>query len=387
MPKYVAPSIYVQEIPLRIRTISAFSTSTVGFIGELESGPSVPTVITSYAQFLEVFGRTVSRSHGNMSKAYLPIAVHGFFLNGGARCVIMRVARRKNRDLTLGDYKGDMTGRSGALQGLRALERVDEISLLCAPNEHDVAGLSESLVTHCEHMKDRFAILSAPEKASPQSLRPSVTSSHAAVYWPWITIRDAKTGYKRRVPPCGHIAGVYARTDLNRGVHKAPANEVLQGALDLSVQGNSAELQRLTRLGVNALRAFPGRGIRVWGARTTSNDTEWRYVSVRRVALFVEESVAKGTQWVVFEPNNNKLWAQVRQSVRNFLTHLWRQGALQGQKPQEAFFVKCDRTTMTQNDIDNGRLICQIGMAVMRPAEFVIVQITQKTADAQGSPS
>ena len=382
MPKYVVPGVYVQEIPLRRQPISGVSTSTVGFIGELESGPSVPTVITSFAQFLQVFGRTVSPSRGNMSKAYLPIAVHGFFLNGGTRCVIMRVASKKNRELTLADYRGDVSAKAGTLRGLRALEHLDEISLLCAPNEHDVAGLSESLVAHCEKMKDRFAILSAPEKASPRSLRPPVTSSYAAIYWPWINIRDSKTGNKSRVPPCGHIAGVYARTDLNRGVHKAPANEVLRGALDLPVQGNSAELQRLTRLGVNALRAFPGRGIRVWGARTTSNDTEWRYVSVRRIALFVEESVAKGTQWVVFEPNNNKLWAQVRQSVRNFLTHLWRQGALQGQKPQEAFFVKCDRTTMTQNDIDNGRLICQIGMAVVRPAEFVIVQITQRTAEA-----
>ena len=382
MPKYVMPGIYVQEIPLRIRTISGVSTSTVAFIGELESGPSVPTVITSYAQFLQVFGSNVSRSRGNMSKAYLPVAVHGFFLNGGTRCVITRVARRKNRELTLADYQGDVGGTSRTLRGLRALEHIDEISLLCAPNEHDVAGLSESLVAHCEKMKDRFAILSAPEKASPRSLRPPVTSSYAAMYWPWINIRDSKTGKKSRVPPCGHIAGVYARTDLNRGVHKAPANEVLQGALDLPVHGNSAEIQRLTRLGVNALRVFPGRGIRIWGARTTSIDTEWRYVPVRRLALFVEDSVSKGTQWAVFEPNTHKLWAQVRQSIKNFLTHLWRQGALQGQKPQEAFFVRCDRTTMTQTDIDNGRLICLIGMAVVRPAEFVMVKISQKTAEA-----
>ncbi len=382
MPKYVVPGIYVQEIPRRIRTISGVSTSTVGFIGELDSGPYSPTVITSYAQFLQVFGRSVSRSRGNISNTYLPIAVHGFFLNGGARCVIMRVTRRKNRELTLADYRGDVSGKSRTLRGLRALERIAEISLLCAPNEHDVAGLSESLVAHCEKMKDRFAILSAAEKASPRSLRPPVTSSYAAMYWPWINIRDSTTGKKIRVPPCGHIAGVYARTDLNRGVHKAPANEVLQGTLDLAVQGNSADLRRLTRLGVNALRVFPRRGIRIWGARTTSSNPEWRYVPVRRIALFVKESVSKGTQWVVFEPNTNKLWAQVRQSVKNFLTHLWSQGALQGQKPQEAFFVKCDRTTMTQNDINNGRLVCQIGMAVVRPAEFVIVQITQKTSEA-----
>ena len=382
MPKYVVPGVSIQKIPLKIRTISGVSTSTVGFIGKLESGPSVPTVITSYAQFLRVFGRTVSRSRGNRSNTYLPIAVHGFFLNGGTRCVIIRVARRKNRELTLADYRGDVSGKSGTLRGLQALERIDEISLLCAPNEHDVAGLSESLVAHCEKMKDRFAILSAPEKASPRSLRPPVTSSYAAMYWPWINMRDSKTGNKSQVPPCGHIAGVYARTDLHRGVHKAPANEVLQGALNLSIQANSADLQRLTRISVNALRAVSGRGVRIWGARTTSIDPEWKYVPVRRVALFVEESVSNGTQWVEFEPNTHKLWAQVRQSVRNFLTQLWRQGSLQGQKPQEAFFVKCDRTTMTQNDIDNGRLICQIGMAVMRPAEFVIVHITQQTADA-----
>ncbi|WP_454064310.1 phage tail sheath family protein [Candidatus Nitrospira salsa] len=382
MPKYVAPGIHIKDVSLRIKTISGVSTSTVGFIGESERGPSVPTVITSYEQFLKIFGRLEFQSNGKRSKSYLPAAVHGFFLNGGTRCVVTRVVGKKGRELTLADYQGNVSGKSGTPRGLRALEGMDEVSLLCAPNEHDVGGLSESLVAHCEKMKDRFAILSAAKTMSPRSLRPPVASSYAAMYWPWINNRDPKTGRKKLVPPCGHIAGVYARTDLNKGVHKAPANEVLRGALDLPVQVNSAELQLLTRRGVNAIRAFSGRGIRVWGARTTSSDPEWKYVPVRRLAVFVEESVAKGTQWVVFEPNNESLWARVRMSIENFLSSQWRQGALLGKKSEEAFFVKCDRTTMTQNDIDNGRLICQIGIAPVRPAEFVIFRIGQKTASS-----
>jgi len=382
MPKFVAPGISIKEIPLIIKTIRGVPTSTVGFIGESERGPSVPTLLTSYEQFLKIFGSPEFQSRGTRSKSHLPAAIHGFFLNGGTRCVVTRVVGRKGRELTLVDYQGDVSGKSGTLRGLRALERIDEVSLLCAPNEHDIGGLSESLVAHCEKKKDRFAILSAAKTTSPRSLRLLITSSYAAMYWPWINIRDPKTGRKILIPPCGHIAGVYSRTDLSRGVHKAPANEVLRGVLDLPVQVNGAELQRLTGRGVNALRAFSGRGVRVWGARPTSSDPEWKYVPVRRLALFVEESVAKGMQWVVFEPNDKQLWRQVRQLVKNFLTILWRQGALLGKKSEEAFFVKCDRTTMTQDDIDNGRLICLIGIAPVRPAEFVIFRIGQKTADS-----
>ncbi len=383
MPKYVAPGVYVEEVSFRAKPISGVSTSTVGFIGETECGPAVPTVVTSYKQFGEVFGNRSSRVGTRGAKSYMPVAVHGFFLNGGARCVIMRVVGRNGRPPTGEDYRGTVKGKTRTRLGLRALERIDEISLLCAPNEHDVSGLTESLVAHCEKKKDRFAILSASEKASLGTVYPTVTSSYAAMYFPWIQVLDPQTGKKRRVPPCGHLAGVFARTDMSRGVHKAPANVVLRGALSLSSQVSRTELQRLTQLGVNAIRAIPGRGIRVWGARTTSTDPEWRYVPVRRFALFVQESLFKGIQWVVFEPNDEPLWAKVRKSIQNFLRTQWRKGALQGQKSTDAFFVRCDRTTMTQSDIDNGRLICLVGIAPVKPAEFVIFRIGQRTADSQ----
>jgi hypothetical protein len=179
------------------------------------------------------------------------------------------------------------------------------------------------------------------------------------------------------VPPSGYLAGIYARTDSQRGVHKAPANEVIRGALDLKVSVTKGEQDVLNPLGINCIRAFPGRGIRVWGARTTASDTLWKYVNVRRLFLYLEESIEEGTQWVVFEPNDEKLWARVKQTITQFLTRVWKDGALMGSIPDEAFFVKCDKTTMTQDDIDNGRLIVLIGVAPVKPAEFVIFHIAQ----------
>jgi hypothetical protein len=188
---------------------------------------------------------------------------------------------------------------------------------------------------------------------------------------------DPLSGTKKLIPPGGHIAGIYARSDIERGVHKAPANEIVRGAVELQFPLTSGEQDILNPRGVNCLRKFRGRGIRVWGARTTSSDSLWKYVNVRRLFLYIEESIEEGTQWVVFEPNNEKLWARVRQSITAFLTTLWRAGWLMGTKAEEAFFVKCDRSTMTQDDIDNGRLICVIGIAPVKPAEFVIFRIAQ----------
>ena len=179
------------------------------------------------------------------------------------------------------------------------------------------------------------------------------------------------------------MAGIYARVDVERGVHKAPANEVIRGITKIAQDVTKREQDLLNPKGINALRFFPGRGNRVWGARTVSSDASWKYINVRRLFIFVEESIDEGTQWVVFEPNDEPLWARVRQTITNFLTTVWRSGALEGTKPDEAFFVKCDRTTMTQDDIDNGRLICVIGIAPVKPAEFVIFRIQQKTRESQ----
>ncbi|TFH41318.1 MAG: phage tail sheath family protein, partial [ANME-2 cluster archaeon] len=242
------------------------------------------------------------------------------------------------------------------------------------------------IVEHCEKMKDRFAILQAKQSAGDVArLEPPNDSKYAAFYYPWINMIDPVTNNKKLVPAGGHIAGIYARSDTERGVHKAPANEVVRGAQELQFNLTKAEQDILNPKGVNCIRAFPGRGIRVWGARTTSSDPLWKYLNVRRLFLYIEESIEQGTQWVVFEPNNERLWARVKQSITQFLTTVWRDGALMGLTPDEAFFVKCDRTTMTQDDIDNGRLIVMIGIAPVKPAEFVIFRIAQWTGGSEVS--
>jgi phage tail sheath protein FI len=283
-------------------------------------------------------------------------------------------------ELTLGDYEGVTT--PGERTGLAAFTEIPEISIVCVPDENDVPGLTDSIVTHCANMSERFAILQAPQSAgSVPDMEPPVDSTYAAYYYPWIHIIDPDTGIDKLVPPGGHITGIYARSDGQVGVHKAPANEVIRGAQELQLTLTKGEQDILNPKGVNCTRSFSGRGIRVWGARTTSSDPSWKYINVRRLFLFVEQSIYDGTQWVVFEPNDEDLWARVTQTVENFLTTVWRSGALMGTTASEAFFVRCDRSTMTQDDIDNGRLIVEIGISPVKPAEFVIFRIGQMTAD------
>jgi len=283
-------------------------------------------------------------------------------------------------DLDEGDYNGDPLTEPGKRTGLLAFEEIDEISILCAPNENDKPELklTEALRTHCEKMKDRFAILQCSQTADPlEKLRPPVDSKYAAFYYPWIYTINPDDGNKQLIPPGGHIAGVYARSDNERGVHKAPANEVIRGVVGLQFPVKTGEQVILNPRGVNCIRAFEGRGIRVWGARTTSSDPSWKYLNVRRLFLYLEESIEEGTQWVVFEPNDQRLWARVKQTVTDFLIRVWRDGALLGATPDEAFFVRCDRSTMTQDDLDNGRLVALIGIAPVKPAEFVIFRLFQ----------
>lgn len=279
----------------------------------------------------------------------------------------------------------DLLGRG---RGLAAIAAIDEVSILLAPDEvrSGLEQVSTNVINQCELLKDRFAVVSAaPGLADPAAIQPTTDTSYAAFYYPWIRIFDPSINDTRLVPPSGHVAGIYARTDIERGVHKAPANEVIRGARDLEFPIPKGTQDVLNPRGVNCARDFrsDGRGIRLWGARTMSSDGQWKYINVRRLFLFVEESIDEGTQWVVFEPNDEPLWARVRRSITNFLISVWRSGALMGVTQEEAFFVKCDRTTMTQDDIDNGRLICYIGIAPVKPAEFVIFRISQKTIDAQ----
>lgn len=277
------------------------------------------------------------------------------------------------------DYTRTDTDIPGKRMGLTAFSEIDEISIVYAPNSGSI-GLNGYIVTHCESLKDRFAIIDAESGLSNVSAidpRSNIPSKYAAFYYPWIKVYDPLTKSNKLVPPGGHMAGIYARSDTERGVHKAPANEVVRGVVGLEFSITKGEQDILNPRGVNCIRAFPGRGIRIWGGRTLSSDALWKYINVRRLFIFLEESIDEGTQWVVFEPNDEKLWARVKQSITQFLTRVWKDGALMGTTPEEAFFVKCDRTTMTQDDIDNGRLIVLIGVAPVKPAEFVIFRIAQ----------
>jgi phage tail sheath protein FI len=249
------------------------------------------------------------------------------------------------------------------------------------------ADVAKKIISHCERMRFRFAVIDCDKnKSSASELNPRDTiadSQYAAFYYPWLLTSDPRTGARKLTPPGGHVLGVYARTDTERGVFKAPANESVRGALALEFDIKDEIQDSLNPKGVNAIRSLPGRGIRVWGARTLTSNALWKYVSVRRLFIFLERSIYEGTQWVVFEPNDDRLWARVIDTIRLFLRAQWRLGALFGRTEQEAFFITCDRTTMSQDDILNGRLICEIGIAPVRPAEFVIFRIFQHTAESQ----
>ncbi|MBC7358713.1 MAG: phage tail sheath subtilisin-like domain-containing protein [Desulfacinum sp.] len=279
---------------------------------------------------------------------------------------------------------------------LRLLEDVEDVAIVAAPGYSALsryAGIQQALITHAENMKYRIAVLDSPPGVDPQEVREirgAIDSSYAAYYYPWVMVSNplARPGNDRipqeiALPPSGFVTGIYARSDVQRGVWKAPANEVVRGAVRLERDINQAQQQVLNPLGINCLRFFPGRGYRVWGARTASSDPEWKYVNVRRYFIFLEHSIDRSTQWVVFEPNGERLWSNVRATVSAFLYNQWVSGALLGSSPEEAYFVRCDRSTMTQDDLDNGRLICLVGVAVLKPAEFVIFRIGQKTADAR----
>ncbi len=317
---------------------------------------------------------------------HLARAVEGFYRNGGRRCWVVRVTSPTgtSSDISLADLVGTPGAEPERARGLAALEAIPEISLVACPDEHlyPEGDVARAMVEHCERLRYRFAILSAPEAPpATDDHRPPVASRHAAYYDPWLVVEDTRRGGEIAVPPCGHVAGIYARIDLARGVHKAPTNEDVRGIRRLRRAITEAEQAILAPRGVDVLRSFPGRGILVWGARTTSDDSEWRYVSVRRLLVHLERSIDEGTQWVVFEPNEPALWDRVRRAVESFLFEQWRDGALAGSTVDEAYFVRCDRSTMTQNDLDEGRLIVEIGVAPVRPAEFVIFRIGQKTGE------
>ncbi|MFD0020585.1 phage tail sheath family protein [Streptomyces sp. NPDC058382] len=292
--------------------------------------------------------------------------------------------------LSPAEYVGDAAARTG----FGGLETIDEITMVAVPDlmsahqrgDIDAEGVRTvqlAVIAHCEQMGDRVAVLDTPPGLSAQQVRTwrndeaGYDSRYAALYYPWVRVFDPAAGHNTTVPPSGHIAGIWARSDAERGVHKAPANEVIRGAVDLELRLSKGEQDLLNPIGVNCVRAFSGRGVRVWGARTLSSDPAWRYLNVRRLFNYLEESILLGTQWVVFEPNDDRLWSSIRRNVTAFLTEEWRRGALFGRTAEEAFYVRCDRDNNPQESIDQGRVICEIGVSPVKPAEFVVFRLAQ----------
>jgi uncharacterized protein len=536
MPEYLAPGVYVEEIETGPRPIEGVSTSTAGFVGETERGPTRPRLVTSWPDYQRWYGTYIDQPPLNANNFYLPYAVRGFFDNGGQRLFVARVTgaasiaaqanvvgaggntvieangrgrwgnyiqvavkqasaaqfakagspvlgwfrlqiayfrlgipvpyvdptdlaqlANPNRvepdafedfdnltadptqpnfaitvvnggsnlvtilacpgapaviafpgiNLVNGSYVVATQADYGAFTemdphlktGINALAAIREISLMAVPDEvvPPLHGVADDLQDVCDSMRDRFAILSdqvVDGNGNVQGVMPPRDSSYGAFYYPWIRVAVPHTpDGTQLIPMTGHMAGIYARVDVERGVHKAPANEVIRGIISRDLNGDrkplshtlaKAEQDILNPRGVNVARDFrsDGRDIRMWGARTMSSDSMWKYINVRRLFIFIEQSIDRGTQWAVFEPNSEPTWIALRMSITNFLRTVWRNGALMGTTPEEAFFVKCDLGTMSQDDLDNGRLICLIGIAPVKPAEFVIFRISQKTIDA-----
>lgn len=292
-----------------------------------------------------------------------------------------------------------VVGDAAKRTGFAAFEAIEEITMVVAPDlmtahrqglidTEGVVAVQTAMVSHCELMGNRMAILDTPaglnaQQASDWRMKTTnFDSKFAVLYWPWLSVFDPTVGHDVLFPPSGHLAGLWSRNDDTRGVFKAPANEVIQGAVGLEVAVTRGEMDMLNPQGVNSIKSFPGRGIRVWGARTLSSDAEWRYVNVRRYFNYLEESILQGTQWCVFEPNDERLWGRIRRTISAFLVNEWRSGALFGDKAQQAFFVKCDGENNTAESIDAGMVIVEIGVAPVKPAEFVIFRLAQFSGGA-----
>jgi phage tail sheath protein FI len=378
----VAPSSETAENSFKIvvnrggKAVETFDNLTTS-----KGKSNVVTVIKAQSEYITI------DEVGSASVAERVPATGSLSLAGGGASVPVRV--------TPDDYVGDSADRTG----FGGLEAVDEVTMLCVPDLmavyqqggldlEGVQAVQLAMIAHCELMGDRVAILDAPPGLNAQQVKEwrvdkaGYDSKYATLYWPWIKVFDPLSGQAMHVPPSGHIAGVWARSDDTRGVHKAPANEIIRGAISLELNLTKAEHDQLNPSGINCIRAFPGRGIRVWGARTLSSDPAWRYLNVRRLFNFVEESIFEGTQWVVFEPNDQRLWGRVKRTINAFLIRVWRDGALFGATPDQAFFVKCDAENNPPEVRDAGQLVVDIGIAPVKPAEFVVFRIAQFSGGA-----
>lgn len=505
MATYLAPGVYVEEVPAATRPLSGVGTAVAGFVGFAPQGPlNEPILVTNWLQYTAAFGEFDSRFA-------LAKAVYGFFSNGGGRAYITRVPypaqasveapevptvdlytqgdnalpafkiralSAATPDLTVevlppegeghddgafrlivkqGDdvvesydatpsAKGrsslasqvntrsrvirvealdvptevlsaglqqsqlvlhaqpphqvarvetaDLVGDTAKRSGFSSFETLEEVTMVMAPDlvtsQRDglidlegVKTVQTAMIAHCELMGNRMAVLDPPLGMNAQQIAEwrrdiaGFDSKFAVMYWPWISVFDPALGHNAFQPPSGHVCGIWSRNDDTRGVFKAPANEVVRGAVATEMPISRGELDMLNPMGVNSIKAFPGRGIRVWGARTLSSDSEWRYINVRRYFNYLEESILQGTQWCVFEPNDERLWGRIRRTIAAFLINEWRSGALFGSSPEEAFFIKCDGENNTAETIDAGMVVVEIGVAPVKPAEFVIFRLAQ----------
>jgi phage tail sheath protein FI len=363
-----APGVYVEEVETA-GPIAGTGTSTAAFIGtaaSLGEGVSLgrPVPVTNWTGYTGAFG-------GFASGKALPFAVRGFFENGGSFGYVVPVADA-----------GDGEQVAGALD---ALTRLPEVSLVCLPGIVD-AGVQGKVIDHCEDLHDRFAILDGAQDDTPTDedgallqQRGALVRSDgmAALYWPWLRVDDpgGPTGALTTVPPSGHVAGIMARSDGRFGVHKAPANEPVRGVRDLTYHLNDTEHGVLNHAHVNAFRKFPGRPLLLWGARTLTDETPWRYVNVRRLVSYVEDSLLQGLRWAVFAPNNTALWKALERTVTEFLTRIWLSGALFGRTAAEAFYVKIDEELNPASTRALGQVVAEIGLAPVRPAEYVVMRL------------
>ena len=349
-------------------------TSIAAFVGATAKGPrNKPVRIRRFAEYERVFG-------GLRPRRPLSYAVRHFFDNGGRQAYVVRVGRHAR------PTGAEISGSAATKTGIHALDRADIFNLLALPDPAASVAVLARALAYCGRRR-ALLLLDMPESvATPAQVEswlassaPALRSRDAAVYFPRFLAADPLGGGVRAFPASGALAGVYARIDEKRGVWKAPAGveATLTGATGLAAAFTEESVATLNALGVNCLRARPGQVPVAWGARTMGGAGDWKYVNVRRLALYIEESISRGIKWAVFEPNEEPTWAQVRRDVESFLHDLFQQGAFQGARPSDAFFVKCGADTMTQGDIDSGALIVVIGFAAVRPAEFVTITLRQ----------
>ncbi len=360
------PAVYVEEMAGGANPIQGAQTSATGFVGSTRKGPlGRPILVRAHGDFVAAFGSPQPTSE-------MGYAVSQYFLNGGEQAWILRVARR--------------AAATQFQQTLRAFQAVKELNVLTLPGMDDPL-MCRAAAEYCGGRKT-FLILDPPRAIKTpsemlQSLQSGLVpiSPDGALYYPWVNVIDAATQTSRFSAPSGTMAGVWARFDKTRGVWKSPAGKeaVLKGVVSPAYKMSDAENATLNSKGINALRLFPGSGVVAWGARTLDGDdtraSEWKYIPVRRLAIFIEQSIERGTQWAIFEPNAEPAWLKLRGEAENFLTSLWRQGAFAGRTPQEAFYVRCGSDTTTNRDIANGLINVEIGFAPLKPAEFVIVRL------------